>query len=64
MSGFVGLEFWIASFIPIPLIDRLGRRPLLLFGAVGQCVSMAVLAATVAYPSNKACGYVSVVCVL
>ncbi|GLA20963.1 hypothetical protein AnigIFM62618_009937 [Aspergillus niger] len=63
MSGFVGLEFWIASFIPIPLIDRLGRRPLLLFGAVGQCVSMAVLAATVAYPGNKACGYVSVVCV-
>ncbi|KAF3405188.1 Sugar transporter STL1 [Talaromyces pinophilus] len=61
ISGFVGLEFWLASFIPIPLIDRLGRRPLLLFGAVMECFSMIVVAATVAYPDNKICGYVAIV---
>ena len=64
ISGFVGLEFWLASFIPIPLIDRLGRRPLLLFGAIGQCISMVIIAATVAYPNNKVCGYVSIVFIL
>lgn len=64
LSGVVGLEFWLASFAPIPLIDKMGRRPLLLLGAVGQCVSMVIIAATVAYPNNKICGYVSIVFIL
>lgn len=64
LSGVVGLEFWLASFVPIPLVDKIGRRPLLLFGAVGQCVSMVIIAAMVAYPNNKTCGYVSIVFIL
>lgn len=61
LSGFNGLEYWLATFIPIPLVDRLGRRPLMLFSAVGQCVSMVVLAACIAFPGSKAAGYVATV---
>lgn len=61
LSGINGLEYWLATFIPIPLIDRLGRRPILLFSAIGQTISMAILAATIAYPDNKAAGYVAAV---
>lgn len=61
LSGVNGLEYWLATFIPIPLVDRLGRRPLMLFSAVGQCVSMAVLAACISFPGSKAAGYVATV---
>ncbi|KAJ5618370.1 hypothetical protein N7528_007013 [Penicillium herquei] len=61
LAGFNGLEYWLATFIPIPLIDRLGRRPLLLFAAVGQAISMAVLASSTAYPDSTACGIVATV---
>jgi hypothetical protein len=59
-----GLEFWFATFIPIPLVDRVGRRPLLLIGAAGQCVSMVMIAAMIAYPGDKIKGYVAVVFLL
>lgn len=59
VSGFLGLEFWLATFIPIPLIDRLGRRPLMLFAAIGQAVCMAILAGCIAYPENKTAGYIA-----
>lgn len=61
LSGFNGLEYWLATFIPIPLIDRVGRRPLMLFSAVGQCISMAVLAACIAFPNSVVLGYVATV---
>ncbi|KAJ5703084.1 hypothetical protein N7488_010632 [Penicillium malachiteum] len=61
LAGFNRLEYWLATFIPIPLIDRLGRRSLLLFAAVGQAISMAVLAGSTAYPNSTACGIVATV---
>lgn len=64
VSGINGLEYWLAMFIPIPLIDRVGRRPLMLFAAVGQCLCMAVLAGCIAYPENKAAGYTAAVFLL
>lgn len=39
----------------------MGRRRLMLFTAVGQCLSMAVLAACIAYPSSKAAGWIATV---
>ncbi|KAI0771581.1 general substrate transporter [Trametes elegans] len=39
-----GTEYFLASLIAIVLIDRVGRRPLMLFGAVGQMVTMVLLA--------------------
>ncbi|CAG7951566.1 unnamed protein product [Penicillium olsonii] len=41
-----GTEYLMAAFIPIFIIEKVGRRPLMLFGAAGMSVSMAVLAGT------------------
>lgn len=61
LSGINGIEYWLSTFIPIPLVDRLGRRSMFLFAAIGQCISMAVLAGTIAYPDDKAAGYCAAV---
>jgi MFS family permease len=61
VSGFNGLEYWLATFVPIPIIDRVGRRPIMLFAAIGQTITMAVLSGCIAYPDNKAAGYVAAV---
>ncbi|PGH01140.1 hypothetical protein AJ79_08011 [Helicocarpus griseus UAMH5409] len=39
-----GTEYFMASFIPVWIIEKVGRRPLMLFGAAGMSISMAVLA--------------------
>ncbi|GAB7352000.1 hypothetical protein MBLNU459_g2519t2 [Dothideomycetes sp. NU459] len=39
-----GTEYFLASFIAIFTIEKIGRRPLMLFGAAGQAASMAILA--------------------
>ncbi|KAJ3550977.1 hypothetical protein NM688_g4957 [Phlebia brevispora] len=39
-----GTEYFLASLIAIFIIDRIGRRKLMLFGAVGQTVTMILLA--------------------
>ena len=64
LTGINGIEYWLATFIPIPLIDRLGRRPILLFSAIGQSISMAALAGSIAYPDSEAAGYVASVSLL
>src|SRR5688572_16805516 len=69
MGGFNGLEYLVASIIPIWTIERFGRRKLLLFSASGQTVSMVVLAAAIWYiterpdgSANYAVGIVAVAC--
>jgi sugar porter (SP) family MFS transporter len=44
-AGFV-TTFTVAAFVPLFLVDRIGRRVLFMIGASGMCVSMAVLAGT------------------
>ena len=39
-----GTEYFLASLLAIPLIERVGRRKLMLFGSVGMLASMAILA--------------------
>lgn len=41
-----GTEYFFASLIAIPLIERAGRRNLMLFGAFGMMSSMIILAGT------------------
>lgn len=41
-----GTEYLLASFIPIFIVEKAGRRPLMLIGAAGMSASMAILAAT------------------
>ncbi|KAI1880140.1 hypothetical protein JX265_001761 [Neoarthrinium moseri] len=47
LAGFNGVAYFLSSLIPIWIIDRLGRRKLMLFAAAGQGACMAVLAGTV-----------------
>jgi sugar porter (SP) family MFS transporter len=42
-----GTEYFLASLIALPLIERTGRRNLMLMGALGMMASMAILAGTV-----------------
>jgi sugar porter (SP) family MFS transporter len=44
LAALNGTEYFLASLPPIWLVERVGRRQLMLFGAVGQAASMAVLA--------------------
>ncbi|KAJ1027415.1 hypothetical protein NDA18_003421 [Ustilago nuda] len=39
-----GTEYFIASWAAVFFIEKMGRRPLMLGGAVGQCICMIVLA--------------------
>jgi MFS family permease len=39
-----GTEYFLASWIAVFIIEKVGRRKLMLFGAAGQAASMIVLA--------------------
>lgn len=54
LAGFNGVAYFLSSLIPIWVIDRLGRRKLMLFAAAGQCACMAILAGTVSNGSTPA----------
>ncbi|KAK1231930.1 hypothetical protein PQX77_004949 [Marasmius sp. AFHP31] len=57
-----GTEYFLASLIAIFIIDRIGRRKLMLFGAIGQCLTMVLLAILGSLPkSNSAAQIVSAV---
>ncbi|EOA88184.1 uncharacterized protein SETTUDRAFT_160662 [Exserohilum turcica Et28A] len=43
LSACNGTEYFLAGLIAIPLIERVGRRRLMLFGAAGQMASMAIM---------------------
>ncbi|KAF8915880.1 general substrate transporter [Mucidula mucida] len=55
-----GTEYFLISLLAIVLIDRIGRRKLMLFGAVGQCITM-VLLAVLGSINNSAAQIVSAV---
>jgi MFS family permease len=46
MSGFLSLFYYLSTLIPVFIIDRTGRRPLLLSGLVGMAIGMFVLTGT------------------
>lgn len=46
MAACNGTEYLLAAFIPIFIVEKAGRRPLMLIGAAGMSISMAVLAGT------------------
>ncbi|KAJ3883204.1 general substrate transporter [Lentinula edodes] len=55
-----GTEYFLASLVAIFLIDRIGRRKLMIFGGVGQCLTM-VLLAVLGSINNSAADIVSAV---
>lgn len=56
-----GTEYFLASLIPIWIVEKVGRRPLMLVGAVGMSLSMVVLAVTTSYPGQTGPGIVAAV---
>lgn len=44
LAALNGTEYFLASWPAVFLVERVGRRKLMLFGAVGQAVTMAILA--------------------
>lgn len=69
LSGFLsrilaacnGTEYFIASWLPIFIIEKAGRRPLMLLGAVGQSLSMVVLAISTSFSHQAKPGIVAAV---
>ncbi|WVQ99143.1 hypothetical protein IAU59_006275 [Kwoniella sp. CBS 9459] len=60
LSGFNGIAYFFSSLIPIWIIDRVGRRKLMLFAAAGQCACMAILAGTTSV-SHKGTGIIAAI---
>lgn len=53
LAALNGTEYFIASWPAVFLVERVGRRKLMLFGAVGQAVTMAILAGVNSRPTEK-----------
>ncbi|KAL4865888.1 hypothetical protein BDV12DRAFT_199752 [Aspergillus spectabilis] len=49
-----GTEYFLASWVAVFTIERFGRRTLMLFGAAGMSISMAILAGTASAGSDGA----------
>lgn len=60
LAGFNGVAYFFSSLVPIWIIDKLGRRKLMLFAAAGQAGCMAILAGTVSNGSRPA-GIIAIV---
>lgn len=56
LSAANGTEYFLASLVALPLIERTGRRKLMLFGAFGMMVSMAVLSGVISTGGTSANG--------
>ncbi|RDW93387.1 sugar porter family MFS transporter [Aspergillus mulundensis] len=49
-----GTEYFLASWIAVFTVEKFGRRTLMLFGAAGMSISMAILAGTASAGTNSA----------
>lgn len=55
LAALNGTEYFIASWPAVFLVERVGRRKLMLFGAAGQAATMAILAGVNSNTNNKGC---------
>lgn len=56
-----GTEYFIASWFPIFIIEKVGRRPLMLIGAVGMSLSMMSLAIATKFVYSSSAGIAAAV---
>lgn len=56
-----GTEYFLASLLPIFIVEKVGRRPLMLVGAAGMSGSMIILAITTSMPGNTQAGIAAAV---
>lgn len=48
VAGFIQIAFWVGTFPPIFLVDRLGRKKVLILGSTMLCLSMVLFTVGVA----------------
>ncbi|EME38944.1 hypothetical protein DOTSEDRAFT_180963 [Dothistroma septosporum NZE10] len=55
LTGWLGTEYFLAACLALFVVDRLGRRKLMMFGSAGMAVSLLVIGASLSYatPQNK-----------
>lgn len=53
LAALNGTEYFIASWPAVFLVERVGRRKLMLFGAIGQASTMAILAGVNSKPDDS-----------
>ncbi|KAM0723784.1 hypothetical protein Q7P37_000774 [Cladosporium fusiforme] len=58
LAGFNGVVYFFSALPPIWILDRLGRRKLMLFAVIGMSCCMAILAGTVSN-GNATCGIIA-----
>ncbi|KAJ6126829.1 hypothetical protein N7523_002441 [Penicillium sp. IBT 18751x] len=56
-----GTEYFLASLIPVFIIEKVGRRTLMLVGAAGMSISMMVLAIATSFVGNSQAGIAAAV---
>ncbi|KAK9777836.1 putative General substrate transporter [Seiridium cardinale] len=61
LAALNGTEYFLASWPAVFLVERVGRRKLMLFGAVGQASTMAILAGVNSQPDNPSCQIAAIV---
>ncbi|KAF5136621.1 Sugar transporter STL1 [Metarhizium anisopliae] len=61
LAALNGTEYFIASWPAVFLVERIGRRKLMLFGAAGQAATMAILAGVGSQENNHACQIAGIV---
>lgn len=61
MAACNGTEYFLASLIPIFIIEKIGRRTLMLIGAAGMSISMAVLAIATSFQGQSKAGVAAAV---
>lgn len=57
-AGFIQLAFWLGTLPTLVVVDRYGRRPVLLFGSIGMTVSLILFTIGIAIES-KSGGYLA-----
>ena len=46
MTAWLGTEYFLAACVALFVVDRLGRRNLMMFGAFGMAISLLIIGAT------------------
>ena len=52
MTGWLGTEYFIAACLALFIIDKYGRRALMIWGAVGLALSMLVIGTSLSFASE------------
>ncbi|MFD5146682.1 MFS transporter [Streptomyces sp. NPDC058401] len=61
---FIGVVNVVMTVAAVPLIDRAGRRPLLLFSLAGMAVSLVTLGAAMSVPAGPVTNVIALICMI